>query len=48
MKIRAVLAGTALAVATLAFAHSLPVSTKTAALPVPLCPPDTPTCGLNK
>lgn len=46
--IRAILAGTALAIGTLAFAHSHPVNTKTAFLPVPLCPPDSPLCGLNK
>lgn len=47
MKLRAILAGTALAIAALAYAHSHPVNTKTAALPVPLCPPDNPKCGLN-
>lgn len=48
MKIRAILAGLALAIATLAYASTHPRTVHQAGIPIPLCPPDQPSCSLNQ
>lgn len=47
MKLRAVIAGLALGIATLALAQHHQFHTTTSNIPIPLCPPDLPNCGLN-
>lgn len=47
MKLRAIIAGIVLGIATLSYASYHLTSTHLAGPPKPLCPPDAPDCGLN-
>lgn len=48
MKLRAVIAGLVLGIATLAFAQHHQIHSSASSIPIPLCPPDQPDCTLNK